>query len=55
MNEDGSIVKIDYDGIDVNMDVMELLEGSYNHSCTGGTINLAHGYLPKITKDSDGQ
>lgn len=55
MNEDGSIVKIDYDGIDVNIDVMELLEGSYNHSLAEGNLTLSSGYLPKITKDSDGQ
>ena len=49
--EDGTTKKIDYDGIDVNLDVMDFLCGVYNHSATStGGATLGSMYLPKIYK-----
>ena len=51
--EDGTTKKINYDGIDVNIDVLAELEGAYNQSATDlGGATLGSSYLPKITREN---
>lgn len=54
LDADGHITKITYDGISVNLDILEELVGAYNHSAmdTGGAT-LSSVYLPRIYKDGD--
>lgn len=54
IESDGTTKKIDYNGLDVNINVLDTLLGAYNHSAVnlnGATLGSA--YLPNIIREED--